>query len=96
MLDAASRPGRETGARIETLPPPPPARRVRVAPVARPGRGLKPVNGFHACTAFRRPGRETGARIETDRKRVEPQEFEGRPGRETGARIETWSGFRRI
>ena len=90
MLEWSCRPGRETGARIET----PPEADSRNRSMCRPGRetGARietipqaDVNGVIIC----RPGRETGARIETEsfppRRPVDAR----RPGRETGARIET-------
>ena len=83
------RPGRETGARIETVPQSIPTLRISVAPVARPGRGLKPDRKRCKSLGIGRPGRETGARIETISLTIilwKPR----RPGHETGARIETF------
>ena len=61
-----------------------------VAPVTRPGRGLKHVGLRQFNSSFmRRSGHTTGARIETEIELSEKQIYARRSGHTTGARIET-------
>src|SRR5256885_1922142 len=88
-FDTLSRPGRKTGARIETIDARLTAQAIHVAPVARPGRGLKHRRRGHPTPPPSRPGRKTGARIETASYLWYTCWCFSRPGRKTGARIET-------
>ena len=61
----ACRPGRKAGARIETTAFGLTTELSDVAPVARPGRGLKHVVPAAQLRQISRPGRKAGSRIET-------------------------------